>query len=309
MSSKIGFLFPGQGSQHVGMAKDLVDAYPKAKTMFEHANDILGFDLATFCFEGPEEKIKQTYITQPAIFVHSCIVLDLIKALEIEPEMTAGHSLGEYSALVAAGALEFEAALQLVKIRAQAMQEAGQEMPGTMAAIIGLDAAKVESICNNASESGIVAPANFNADVQVVISGESKAVHKAMELAKSTGAKKVVELVVGGAFHSPLMQSASKKLQEALSNTTFNDAKVPVYQNISAQPETKAEKLRDALDLQLVNPVKWIESVRNMIADGAGRFYEVGPNRVLTGLVRRLDRKMTPTAVGYTADLDKLAQD
>ena len=305
MELKVAFLFPGQGSQYVGMLKDWDARFSKAAKKLDRAADILGFDLREVCFSGPEEKLKQTYITQPAIFVHSCIVADLLAERHLFPEMAAGHSLGEYSALVVAGVLPFEEALHLVKIRGEAMQEAGEQNPGTMAAIIGLQPEAVEEICDQAGSTGVVQPANFNSPEQIVISGSPQGVHRAMELARERGAKKVVELVVGGAFHSPLMDPAREKLSNALQQTRFHDARIPVFSNVSAEPETRGEKLKELLELQLIRPVRWVESVENMISRGANVFYEVGPGKVLTGLVRRIRKEMRPTSIDKVEDMEK----
>ena len=305
MERRIAFLFPGQGSQYVGMLKDWNERFPEVSEKLDQAAEILKFDLREVCFSGPEEKLKQTYITQPAIFVHSCIVADALASRHLFPEMVAGHSLGEYSALVSAGVLEFEEALRLVKIRGEAMQEAGEKNPGTMAAVIGLPADVVQQICKQASSAGIVQPANFNSPEQIVISGSREGVHRAMALAREHGAKKVVELVVGGAFHSPLMEPAREKLAEALHAATFRDARMPVFSNVSAKPEIRGEKLREHLERQLIRPVRWVESVQNMISQGANTFYEVGPGRVLTGLVRRIQKEMRPTPIDTVQDLEK----
>jgi len=306
MNSKIAFIYPGQASQYVGMASDLYDSFPKAVEYFNIANKILGFDLHDVCFNGPEDLLKQTYVTQPAIFVHSCIVSELLKARQVQPSVAAGHSLGEYSALVAAGALSFEDALNLVKLRGAAMQAAGEKNPGTMAAIIGMSAADVDELCRRAGQAGVVRPANYNSPGQIVISGSESGVAKAIELAKDMGARKAVPLVVSGAFHSPLMEPARESLRDALETTAFQDARIPVYTNVTAKPETRATELKKLLDLQLISPVRWQESVENMIQDGVGHFYEVGPGRVLTGLVRRIDRAYTPTSVDSVDDLEKL---
>ena len=307
MDPKVAFIYPGQGSQYVGMARDLYASFPLVVDYFNRASEILGFDLHEVCFNGPEEMLKQTYITQPAIFVHSCIVTELLAKKNIQPDVAAGHSLGEYSALVAAGVLSFKDALKLVKMRGAAMQAAGEKNPGTMAAIIGMSAADVDELCRRVERDGVVRPANYNSPGQIVISGSKLGVAKAIELAKEMGARKAVPLVVGGAFHSPLMEPARDSLRDALETTGFRDARFPVYTNVTAKPETRAAELEKLLDLQLISPVRWQESVENMIQDGVERFYEVGPGRVLTGLVRRIDRAYTPTSVDTVADLEKLA--
>jgi [acyl-carrier-protein] S-malonyltransferase len=280
------YIFPGQGSQYVGMGKDLAEQFPEARTMFERADRVLGVPLSKICFEGPEEELKQTKNTQPAIFLHSMVVWNLIKPADAA--MTAGHSLGEYSALVAAGAMSFEEALKIVRLRGELMQIAGEENPGTMAAIVGLDSAAVTAICAEASAEGIVQPANFNSPGQIVISGSVAGVRKAMELAKPRGAKLVKELVVSGAFHSPLMSPAGHALKAALAEATICDTAIPVFANVTAKPVQKADEIRALLVEQVTNPVRWDESVAAMAAAGAVKFSEIGPGKVLQGLVKRI---------------------
>ncbi|HUI29800.1 MAG TPA: ACP S-malonyltransferase [Candidatus Acidoferrales bacterium] len=284
-SCKIAFIFPGQGSQYVGMGKDWHDNSPKAKEMFGRASEILGFDIAAICFRGPEDKLRQTEVTQPAIFLHSAIAFSLLD--EKNFGAAAGHSLGEYSALFAAGALEFEHALMLVGLRGRLMQHAGEVRRGTMAAVVGLEDNLVEEICREASKDGIVQPANYNSSGQIVISGDVEAVHGAMELAKVRGAKIVKELVVSGAFHSSLMEAAKEELKKAIDATPFHDANVPVYANVSGKPLKDADEIKDALVRQLTSPVRWQESVVKMFNDGIAKFVEIGPGKVLQGLVKR----------------------
>jgi len=296
----IAYIFPGQGSQYVGMGKDLYEKYPDVKKLYDEADALLGVPLSKICFEGPEEELKQTKNTQPAIFLHSVALWQLLKPTDAA--MVAGHSLGEYSALVAAGALSFSDALKLVRLRGELMQKAGEENPGTMAAVVGLDAKTVGEVTCAAYEVGAVQAANFNSPGQIVISGTVTGVRKAMELAKERGAKLVKELVVSGAFHSPLMQSAKDKLKTALDAVTIHDASVPVYANVTAAPVQKADEIRSLLLEQVTSPVRWEESVVNMAAAGAAKFVEIGPGKVLQGLVKRT------VAAAELAGVDKASE-
>ena len=291
------FVFPGQGSQYVGMGKDLYGQNAGARTLFDQADSILGFSLTKICFEGPDDELRQTKNTQPAIFLHSMVAAGLVQSGKAS--MAAGHSLGEYSALVYAGALTFEDALRLVRLRGELMQQAGIEKPGTMAAVVGLDPAAVGEVCCTAWDTGVVQAANFNSPGQIVISGSVEGVRKAMELAKARGAKLVKELPVSGAFHSPLMESAKEGLHTALEKILIRDAAIPVYANVTAKPVQKSEEIRRLLNDQLTSPVRWEETIRNMAADGADKFVEIGPGKVLQGLVKRI----VPTA--STAGIDK----
>jgi [acyl-carrier-protein] S-malonyltransferase len=267
------------------MAKDLFEAHPASRALIEKADAILGVPLSSLCFNGPEEELRQTKNTQPAIFLHSVV---LFGAMDADPAMVAGHSLGEYSALVAAGALSFEDALRLVRLRGELMQQAGEEHPGTMAAVVGLSPQVIEEVCREAAAAGIVQPANFNSPGQIVISGSVAGVRRGMEIAKSRGARMVKELVVSGAFHSALMASAQEGLKEGLDRTTLRDARIPVYANVTAEPVRRAEDIRRLLYRQLTSPVRWEESVNNMVRDGMTGCTEVGPGKVLQGLIKRI---------------------
>ena len=286
--SKTAFVFPGQGAQYVGMGKDLYDQFPEAREVFDAADSILRFPLSKLCFEGPEEELVLTANTQPALFVTSIACLRLLEKRDIKPDVTTGHSIGEYAALVAAGILEFEDALPLVRKRGELMQEAGRKRPGTMAAIIGLDADEVELACSRAEEVGIVDIANYNSPGQVVISGEVKAVEAASQYAKEMGARKVIPLSVSGAFHSRLMADAAEKLAIELNHACFDNADIPVVANVTADYLYGADEIRDCLERQIAGSVRWEESVRLMVDDGVDRFVELGPGKVLSGLIKRI---------------------
>lgn len=297
-------MFPGQGSQFVGMAKDLYDRCEDVKQTYKRANKILGFDLAEICFNGPEEELKQTRVTQPAIFVHSALLINFFSDKNIKPAMAAGHSLGEYSALYCAEALTFDDTLRLVKVRAELMQKAGEINKGTMAAFIGLQEDVVAEVCDSASSAGVVQVANFNSPGQIVISGSVAGVNRAIEIAKEKGAKRAILLGVGGAFHSPLMEYASEGLQKALAEVEIKPTSIPVYSNVHAKPITQPDEIRQLLAAQLTSPVQWLEIVRNMIQDGASEFYEVGPGSVLRGLLKRINREVTGKSIGKLSDLE-----
>ncbi|RCK75811.1 MAG: Malonyl CoA-acyl carrier protein transacylase [Ignavibacteriae bacterium] len=297
----IAVIFPGQGSQYVGMGKDLYESVPLAREIFQKADDLLKVNLSKICFEGPEEELKQTKNTQPAIFLHSYILTQLLK--NFSAAYTAGHSLGEYTALVFAGALNFEDALKLVRLRGELMQKAGEEEKGSLAAIVGLDATILEEICLKASEKGIVQCANFNSPGQIVISGSITGLQLAMQMAKEAGAKMVKELPVSGAFHSPLMASAKEGLSKAIDNTHFSNAKIPVYTNVTGNPIKNPAEIKNTLKEQLTSAVQWEKSIRNMISDGAKEFIEVGPGKVLQGLVKRINPDVKVIGIEKITDL------
>lgn len=278
------FMFPGQGSQFPGMAKELYETNPTAREMFDRANEILGFNITEIMFDGTAEDLKQTKVTQPAVFLHSVILAKC--SPDFKPDMVAGHSLGEFSALTAAGALDFEDGLRLVSIRAHAMQKACEANPGTMAAILALPAETIEAVC--AEVDGIVVPANYNCDGQIVISGAVDAVAEASERLKAAGAKRALILPVGGAFHSPLMQPAAEELAAGIESVEFKTPVCPVYQNVTALPTTDPAEIKKNLLAQLTAPVRWTQSVMNMVADGAASFTESGPGKVLQGLVSKI---------------------
>lgn len=283
------YVFPGQGAQFPGMGKELYDRIPMARNMFEQANEMLGFRITEFMFEGTPEQLQQTKVTQPAVFLHS-VILARSLGKDFTPDMTAGHSLGEFSALVAAGALGFEDGLTLVSKRAAAMQKACELKPSTMAAIVGLDDTVVEGIC--ASVEDVVVAANYNCPGQLVISGSMEGIDKACAKATEAGAKRALKLNVGGAFHSPLMEPARVELEAAIQAAPFTMPVCPVYQNVDAKPYTDPEKIKANLIAQLTSPVRWTQIIQNMIADGADTFIELGPGNVLQGLIKKIDRSV-----------------
>ena len=292
------YVFPGQGAQFSGMGKELYESSPEAKALMDKANDILGFRITDIMFAGTDEELKATKVTQPAIFIHSVALALCTPGLE-RPDMVGGHSLGEFSALVAAGAVSFEDGLKLVAVRANEMQKCCEKVPGTMAAIIGLPTEKVEEICG--SIEGVVIPANYNCDGQIVISGEKDAVLAACEACKQAGAKRALPLAVSGAFHSPLMEPARAELAKAIEATEVRAPRCPIYQNVTALPETDPVRIKENLLKQLTSPVRWTQSVKNMLADGATEFTELGPGTVLQGLVKRISG-----AAGTAVDINGL---
>ncbi len=302
--SKKAFLFPGQGSQYVGMGKDLYENSPLAKEIYDKASEILNFDLKKVSFEGPLEELKKTNITQPAIYTHSVINFMLLKEKGFSADYLAGHSLGEYSALASGGVISFEEGLEIVKIRGEAMYKAGEQAPGTMAAIIGLKADKIIEICEQAS--GIVKAANFNSSAQIVISGEIEAVKEAMKLCKEAGAKIVKELVVSGAFHSPLMEKAAAPLKEKLDATEFKPALSFIVPNVSASPTKDPKEIKELLIKQLTSPVRWEDSVNNMVQAGVDSFVECGPGKVLQGLNKRIAKKIPIIGIDTFEQIENL---
>ena len=289
------FVFPGQGAQFVGMGKDLYENNPVAKEMFDKANEILGFNITDLMFNGTDEDLRQTKVTQPAIFLHS-VILAKTMGDDFNPDMVAGHSLGEFSALVAAGALSFADGWPLVSARAQAMQKACEKTPSTMAAVLALPDAKVEELCASVTE-GVVVPANYNCPGQIVISGSIEGVDAACAKMLEAGAKRALKLKVGGAFHSPLMEPARAELADAIAHTDFHAPKCPVYQNVNAEPQTDPETIKKNLIAQLTAPVRWTQTVQNMIAAGADTFVEVGPGAVLQGLVKKISSEVATSGI------------
>ncbi len=290
------YIFPGQGAQFTGMGLDLYEKSPLAQELFEKANSILGFSITDVMFEGTAEELKQTKVTQPAIFLHS-VILAKVLGEDFKPNMVAGHSLGEFSALVASNALSFEDGLQLVSTRAKAMQKACEQQASTMAAVLGLENEVVEEVCNFIE--GTVVAANYNCPGQIVISGEVEAINKACDILKDKGAKRALVLPVGGAFHSPLMEPAREELAKAIEETTFNTPICPVYQNVAAKAVTDPAEIKKNLVAQLTGAVKWTQSVQQMITDGGAEFVEVGPGKVLQGLMRKIDRNVAASGANF----------
>ncbi|MGM0501969.1 MAG: ACP S-malonyltransferase [Bacillota bacterium] len=303
--SKIAFIFPGQGSQRVGMGEDLAQEYQIVEDTFTEANQVVDIDVKELCFSGPEDKLTETANTQPAILTTSIAFYRLLKEEGLAPDMVAGHSLGEYAALVAAEVLDFKTALKLVRKRGQLMSQADPEGQGTMAAVIGLEASEVEKVCDKGSQYGVVEAANYNCPGQIVISGEKEAVEQTTELAQEAGAKKAVVLNVSGPFHSSLMEGAGEKLADYLDQLDFKDAQIPIVTNVTAEATTDAAEIKNALIKQISGAVKWEESIKTMIASGVDTFVEVGPNRVLKGFMRRIDRSVNALNVRNLRSLNK----
>ena len=306
---KTAFIFPGQASQKVGMGLDLYHETDLGKKYFDLTNEIMGLDLKEIIFNGPDETLKQTQFTQPAIYLVSVILGELLLQKNIVPSAAAGHSLGEYSALTISRAFSFETGLQLVKLRAESMQKAGEIMNGTMAAVIGLNKDAIEEICGQSNENEIVVPANFNAPGQIVISGDVDAVKNAMNLAKKAGARKIIELNVSGAFHSQLMTNAKEALTDKLNSTKIFDANFPIYSNVTAKPVVRSEEIRERLIRQLENAVLWQDTILNMIQAGVSSFIEVGPGRVLQGLTKRIDRNVNSSGIETNNDVNSYTND
>lgn len=304
MAERLAFLFPGQGSQIVGMGKDLYDRFPEAKNIYDQAETILAMEIKKLSFEGPEDELRKTYITQPAILVNSLAVFTILKNKGMLPEIAAGHSLGEYSALYAAESLDFESALKIVKKRGELMFAEGEKNPGTMAAILGLADDIVMSLCKEVT--GIVVAANFNAPGQVVISGEIEAVKKAAELAKAKGALKAMMLPVSGAFHSPLLNNSAQEFKQFLAGFTIKEPKFPIIPNVTGEPVKTASEIRKSLENQLISPVLWTKTILTAKNLGFNKFYEVGPGKVLSGLVKRIDKSLSIIPVGRNEEIDAL---
>ncbi len=307
-SLKTASLFSGQGSQYVGMLKDIYEKYPEAKNLILYADDILGYKISTICFDGPVESLKETRYTQPALFLHSSVVLQLVKN-KLKFDACAGHSVGEYAALFAAEVLSFEDALRLVSLRGELMFKAGEIEPGTMFAIINLPDDKVEQLCKELTEAGngnIIVPANYNSPGQVVISGSQQYLRDNASMFKAAGARMVSELQVSGAFHSPLLRYAKDELEKAINAISFHDAKTPVYSNVFASPITKGDEIKEALVLQLMSPVKWSQTMLKMKENGFGKFIELGPGNVLQGLAKRTLTDIEISGIDKSEDIEKI---
>ena len=305
--SKVAFIFPGQGSQSQGMGKDLFDEFALAKEFYQKADEIMNYSLSKVCFEGTADELRQTNITQPALFVHSFIITELIKNV-LQADCTAGHSLGEYTADTYAGVVSFEDGLKLVKTRGELMKRSGEIQSGTMAALIGLDEKQILKICDSVKEYGVAQPANYNCPGQIIVSGDVAAIEKAIEVAKNPpyNCRLAKKLDVSGAFHSELMKTSDPPLREALALLEFNDPQIPVYANYNGLPLTKKEQIKEALALQLVSPVRWELSVRNMIKDGVSKFIEIGSGKVLTGLIKKIEPTIETINISNVDDVKKI---
>jgi [acyl-carrier-protein] S-malonyltransferase len=309
---RVAFVFPGQGSQYVGMGRDVYETYPEARALFDEADGILGFPLSRLCFEGPKEELDDTINTQPALLTVSVALLRILALGQLGPAIVAGHSMGEYTALVAAGALDFAAGLKLVQERGRVMKEAGERNPGAMAAIIGLDARILNEVCQEASSqfpASSVQLANYNSPGQIVISGHKEALERALELARERGAKRAIPLAVSIASHSPLMQPAAQALAKVVARVDFHQPRVPVVANVTAAPITTVAEIREELVEQLTSTVRWVESVQYMIAQGVTTFVEIGPKNVLTGLIRRIDKSVRTVNVGDVAGVEAFLEE
>ena len=305
---RVAFVFPGQGSQYVGMGRDLYETYPEAKALFDEADAIMGFPLSRLCFEGPKEELGDTINTQPALLTVSVALLRMLELDRLSPATVAGHSMGEYTALVAAGALDFADGLRLVRERGRVMKEAGEQNPGGMAAVLGVEAEALDEICQVASQEagGIVQLANYNSPDQIVISGHKEALGRALELAREQGARRVIPLAVSIASHSPLMQRAAEAFASVVAQVDFHQPRVPVVANVTAAPITTVAEIREELVKQLTSTVRWVESIQHMIAQGVTTFVEIGPKNVLTGLMRRIDKSVRTVNVGDVAGVEAL---
>ena len=306
--NKIGLLFPGQGSQYVGMGSDLFDKFEVAKEFYEKAEEILGYDIKEICFNGPQEKLKRTEICQPAIFIHSMILLKLLEKEGIDIDCSAGHSLGEFSALASAGVFDFEDGLKVVKKRGELVRDASTDHPGGMVAVLGLERNKVEKICEELGKNGVLVPVNYNSPEQIVISGSKELIPLVVERAKAEGAKRAIELEVSGAFHTVFMKNAYKGLEEYVSGLSLNEPKFPVISNVTAEAMNTSERVRELIARQLISPVMWSDIMQYMIKSGVDLFIEIGPGKVLSGLAKRMDKNVQCINVDKSDDIKKIKE-